>query len=125
MRRAFKDSAEYLETTPKPEKDKKEMLLEMWREQAKMYGIDPMKVKIEKKGDRALDLDAEMKAIQLEIKKQIDSFKIQRERDSNDNSYRYENRIVREEELQILLDGGWQFVAPTNNGRYIIRRPLP
>jgi hypothetical protein len=26
----------------------KEMLLEMWREQARLYGIDPLKVKIEK-----------------------------------------------------------------------------
>jgi len=47
MRNAFAASAEYLEATPRPERDKKEMLLEMWREQAKMYGIDPMKVKIE------------------------------------------------------------------------------
>jgi len=36
MRRAFKESSEYLETIPRPEKDRKEMLLELWREQAKM-----------------------------------------------------------------------------------------
>ena len=36
MRRAFKESSEYLETTPRSETDKKEMLLEMWREQARM-----------------------------------------------------------------------------------------
>ncbi|MDH3312944.1 MAG: hypothetical protein OEM28_07325 [Nitrosopumilus sp.] len=30
------------------EKDKKELFLETWREQAKLYGIDPMKIKIEK-----------------------------------------------------------------------------
>lgn len=38
MRRTFKESSEYLETTPRPERDKKETLLEMWREQAKLYG---------------------------------------------------------------------------------------
>lgn len=31
-----------------PEDVRKEMLLSLWRDQAKMYGIDPMKVRIEK-----------------------------------------------------------------------------
>lgn len=125
MRMAFQNSAEYLETTSKPEKDKKEMLLEMWREQAKMYGIDPMKVRIEKKTDRPLDLDAEMKAIQLEIKKQIDSFRLQKESEEDCNGdSRYESRIVGEQELRALLDEGWQFVAPINNDKYILRKTL-
>ena len=78
-----------------------------------------MKVSIEKKGEKPLGLDAEMKAIQLEIKKQIDSLKLQREGDNNQG---YENRIVKEEELQTLLNEGWQFVAPMNNGKHVLRR---
>lgn len=124
MRMAFQNSAEYLETTPRPEKDKKEMLLEMWREQARMYGIDPVKVRIEKKTEQPLDLDTEMKAIQLEIKKQIDSFRLQKEREENCNgNSHYENRIAEEKELRALLDEGWQFVAPINNDKYILRKP--
>jgi len=115
MRRAFEASAEYLETTPKPEKERREMLLEMWREQAKMYGIDPMKVKIEK-----MDLDAEIKAIQREIKKKIDSLTLQRD----GNNRHYENRIAAEKELEKLLNDGWEFVSPINNGKYVLRRAI-
>jgi len=52
-------ASEYLETTPRPERDKKEMLLEMRREQAKFNGINPMKVKIEKAKELNKDLTLE------------------------------------------------------------------
>jgi hypothetical protein len=71
MRSAFAASSEYLETKPRLQRDKKEMLPEMWREQAKMYGIDPMKVRIEKEGEirKELSLDEEQRLLTAEIKK--------------------------------------------------------
>lgn len=71
MRRAFNASSEYLETTPRPTKDKKEILLEMRREQARMYGIGPMKVRIEKEKElgKELSLDEEQELITNEIRK--------------------------------------------------------
>lgn len=49
--------------------NEKELLLRMWREQAKMYGIDPMKVRIERQRElgRDLSLDEEEDIIKLEI----------------------------------------------------------
>ena len=53
MRRAFLQSESFLCTNQSNDnmnqQSKKEMFLEMWQEQAKMYGIDPMKLKKEKK----------------------------------------------------------------------------
>jgi len=50
MCRTFFQSEEFLCTRKNDSNtpNKKEMLLEMWREQAKMYGIDPIKIRIEK-----------------------------------------------------------------------------
>ena len=51
MRRAYSKSQEFLCTINgdnNSSQNKKEMLLDMWREQAKLYGIDPVKIKIEK-----------------------------------------------------------------------------
>ena len=69
MRGAFTASTEYLETAPRSERDKKEMLLEMWREQAKMYGIDPMRVRIEKERElgEELSVDDELELLTTEI----------------------------------------------------------
>ncbi len=71
MWKAFAASSEYLETTPRLETDKKEMLLEMWREQAELYGIDPMKVKIEKERElkKELTIEEEEEFLKIEIKK--------------------------------------------------------
>ena len=48
MRQALIRCEPYLCTIQEKTVDKKEMLLEMWYEQARLYGKDPPKVKIEK-----------------------------------------------------------------------------
>ncbi len=72
MRSAFSASSEYLETAPRPERDKKVMLVEMWREQAKMYGIDPMKVRIEKEREIGEELSVDDEVELLTIDKEGD-----------------------------------------------------
>ncbi len=51
MREAYERSQNFLspfEEEAVIEKNKKELFLEMWEEQAKLYGIDPLKIRIEK-----------------------------------------------------------------------------
>ena len=116
MRRAFVASTEYLETSLKPERDKKEMLLEMWRQQAKMYGIDPMKVKIEKekKLGKELSLDEEQELLTSKIKK----LTVPR---LNDKPYKSE--IIGEKELVHYIEDGWGVVKELKDGRFLIKKP--
>lgn len=118
MRRAFNDSAEYLETTPRTTMDKKEMLLEMWREQAKMYGIDPMKVKIEKERElkKELSLDEEQELLKVEIKKLTMP-------QLNNNGKPYQSKIIGEKELVPYVEDGWDIVRELSNGRFLIKKP--
>jgi len=68
MRRAFRESEKFLSTIEVQEQDRKQLLLEVWREQAKLYGIDPMKVKIEKQSDDSkLGVEDEMAAIKTRL----------------------------------------------------------
>jgi len=118
IRRAFNDSASYLETIETPIKDRKEMLLEMWRDQAKLYGIDPMKVKIEKQKEwgRELNLDEEKEAIQEEIKKlQISPKKLK------EDESRFKNKLVKEDDLEDYFNDGWEMVQ-TVNSKILVRK---
>lgn len=117
MRRAFKESSEYLETTPRPERDKREMLLEMWREQAKLYGIDPMKVKIEKekKLGKGLTLEEEEELLKVEIKK------VTMPQTVNDKPY--VSKIISEDELTAYVEEGWEIVKELSNEKFLIKKP--
>jgi hypothetical protein len=99
MGRAFKESEKFLSTTTEvQQQDKKEILLEIWREQAKLYGIDPMKVKIEKQREDGskLGVEDEMSAIKDAIA---------RTRESAEETY--ESRLVAdEEELVACVQSG-------------------
>jgi site-specific recombinase XerD len=113
------------------EEAKKEMLLSLWREQAKLYGIDPLRVRIEKTKElgRKLTPDEEIIAIQSEIRKLITHPVMLKEepgRDCNNsnNCRRYESKLVKEDELLQYLDEGWDIVKELSNGKIIIRRPL-
>jgi hypothetical protein len=118
MRTAFAASAEYLETTPRQGTDKKEMLLEMWREQAKMYGIDPLKVKIEKERDlkQGLSMDQELELLTTEIRKvalpQISS-----------NGKPYSSRIISEQDLPSHVEDGWEIIRELSSGKFLVRKP--
>lgn len=130
MRRAFSDSAEYLETRPRPEKERREMLLEMWRDQAKLYGIDPMKVKIEKEKELGgeLSIDGEIQALQLEIQKRIPQPAASTGRDENtdcnggEKCKKYESKLVAEDELLAHLNEGWDIVKELRNGKIVVRK---
>jgi hypothetical protein len=117
MRSAFAASSEYLETIPRPERDKKEMLLEMWKAQAKMYGIDPIKVKIEKEKElgEELSLDKELELLTTEIK-QITMPQLT-------NTKPYQSKIISEKELVPYMEDGWDIVRELSDGRFLIKKP--
>ena len=118
MRAAFAASAEYLETTPRPERDRKEMLLEMWREQARMYGIDPLKVKIEKENKlkHGLSLDQELELLTTEIKKVAI-------RQLRNNGKPYSSKIIGEQDLPPHVEDGWEIIRELGSGKFLVRKP--
>jgi len=118
MRRAFTESSEYLETAPRPEMDKREMLLEMWREQARLYGIDPMKVKIEKEKElrKELTLEEEEELLKVEIKKVTMP-------QATNNGKPYTSKIIGEDELVQYTEEGWEIVKELSNERFLVKKP--
>jgi hypothetical protein len=118
-RKAYQDAESYMiisrTSTPEMERVKKEMLLELWREQAKMLGIDPLKVRIERQKDlgREPDLIEEKEALQNEIKKMtVTASKTASADDCQ--------KIVSEEDLPYMLDRGWRVVTTLPSGKIII-----
>jgi F0F1-type ATP synthase delta subunit len=109
MRRAFQQSEQFLSTEEIQEKDKKELLLEMWREQAKLYGINPLKIKIEKQRDCGItDIEDEILAIKDEIVRSREK--------------RYEGKLVSEDELVAYVQQGWDIVKELQNGKVLVRK---
>ena len=117
MRNSFHASSEYLETSVKPVQDKKEMLLEMWRQQAKMYGIDPLKIRIEKQKEFGEDLtiDQEQELLMAEIKKIT--------MPQNDNGKPYSSKVVHEDDLVPFIEEGWEIVRELSENRFLLKRP--
>lgn len=117
MRNSFAASSEYLETTPQPERDKKEMLLEMWRQQAQMYGIDPMKVRIEKERElgKELSFDEEKELLTAEIRKLTIP-------QLGNNGKPYRSKIISENELPLYIEDGWEIVKELSNRKFLIKR---
>ena len=114
MRRAFRESERFLSTATAEvqEQDRKQLLLEMWREQAKLYGIDPMKIKIEKQRDgKPHGIEDEMLAIKDAIAKA---------RGLNVESY--EGKLVAEEELVSYVQSGWDIVKELRSGKVLVRK---
>jgi len=95
------------------EKLKKSVVLEAMRRLAELFGIDPVKVRIEKqrKLGREPTPDEEIETIQNEIKKL---------RAGNSDP----KKIVREEELEHYLSEGWEFVSVLPSGRILLKRVL-
>ena len=90
---------------------KKEVALEAIRRFAEAFGIDPIKVRIErqKELDREINNEDEIQAIQNEIRKM---------REGEDDP----QMIVREEELEFHLKDGWQFVSVLPSQKILIRK---
>jgi hypothetical protein len=96
---------------PKPIFRKEEAVLEAIRKFAEAFGIDPMRIRIEKQKElgKELNADEEIELIQNEIKKLREG-----ERDPQ--------RIVKEEELERYLAEGWHFVSVLPSQRILIRK---
>jgi len=120
MRQAFIRCEPYLCTIQEKTVDKKEMLLEMWREQARLYGIDPLKIKIERQRTvgRELGQDEEKDAIRSEIAKL--AVHPQRLRMTH---IQQKTKLVAEEELTTYLNKGWQLTKELRSGKMLIARP--
>lgn len=117
MRRAFLQSEQFLCTNQSnnmSQQNKKEILLEMWREQAKMYGIDPMKLKIEK---QRTNTDENMiNVIQQEILQKINPVM------QNDQK-QFQSKIVHvDDELLSFIEDGWEPIKEISHNRIIIKK---
>jgi integrase len=95
---------------------KKEAALEAVRRVAEAFGIDPMKVRIEKQKElkHELDADEEIEAIQNEIKK----LRVQ----TNESGKLYQTKIVTENDLVHHIEEGWEIVRELNNGKFLVRK---
>jgi len=112
------------------EKDRRETLLEMWREQAKLYGIDPVKVRIEKQRVRGgadagspdpadLEMDAIKDAIRRTVRPAAGSMRMSGLAGADS----YESRLVDcEADLLSCVRQGWDVVRELSQGRILLRR---
>lgn len=93
------------------ERLKQEAALEAMRAVATSFGIDPMKVRIEKRKElgREVTGEEEMELIKLEIKKS---------REPKEDP----QIIVREEDLESYLKDGWQFVSVLPSQKILVRK---
>jgi hypothetical protein len=126
MRRSFQESSQYLETIPVQMADSKAILLEMWRDQARAYGIDPMKVKIERQKElgRTITSDEESQILQTEVKKltlhQAASKRTMR--NGGTPLSEFENKLIEESELVSHLNDGWEIVRQMRSGKLAVRK---
>ena len=128
MRRAYSKSQEFLCTINSENnsaQNKKEMLLDMWREQAKLYGIDPVKIKIEKqriasstdtKDKKISDIEQQTNAIRHEIMKVMSVSQVKQQQ-------AYDGKIItNDEQLLHHICQGWEPIKELAENRIIIRR---
>ena len=127
MRRAYSKSQEFLCTINgdnNSSQNKKEMLLDMWREQAKLYGIDPVKIKIEKQRTSSStdtkdkifsDIEQQTNAIRQEIMKVMSASQVKQQG--------YDGKIItNDEQLLHHICQGWEPIKELTENRIIIRR---
>ena len=100
---------------------KKSILLENFREQARLFGIDPAVIRIEKQRELGFEIspDEEIDALRDKLTKIGQRISSQTEYMSN-----YQATIVEESQLVNHLEQGWDLLQETNNGKYILRRPV-
>jgi len=115
MRRAFAQSEQFLCTDLNVDavQDKKQILLEMWKEQATLYGIDPLKIKIEKqRNDGPVPVENKIEAIKIAIQESM------KEKEGE----RYDSQLVDEDDLVLYVKKGWDVVKELSSGRILIRK---
>jgi len=96
------------------------MLLEMWREQARFYGIDPMKIKIERQRETGHELgyDEERNMITSEIQK-IALYPHKH----LGTLVKRKTKLVTEGELTAYMNRGWQLAKELRSGKMLIIGP--
>jgi len=113
MRKAYINSLPYLlqeqDNNHTSEKNKKEMFLEMWRDQAKLYGIDPDKLQVAEK-QRVTTVDEKMDIIKSAISQTI----------INNNKQQQTKIIKGEEELLSHMNDRWNLVKELTNNRFLV-----
>lgn len=134
MQRAFSGSEQFLCTASNDNNSaqKREMLLEMWREQAQIYGINPLKIRIERQRmqqDQKTTLsdpntDDEIDAIKKAIQNAIgNNFKDATHPQTDKTTY--ESKLVdNEDELVSCIQNGWEVVKELNSGKVLLRRTV-
>ncbi len=122
MRRAFKAAEPFLATTATHISDVKEMLLETFREQARAYGIDPMKVRIEKERTGAtVEPDDEIRLLTLEIAKRTAPVSMPSGTTFTNGEGRRNKVVKGERQLISHLDRGWELVSTFDGQRFLVR----
>ena len=115
MRRAFLQSQEFLCTDQNNNvnsQTKKEMFLEMWREQAKMYGIDPDKLQVAEK-QRSTRKDDEISIIKDAITEKISHKEKQKQQ--------LQTKLVKgEEELLLCMNDGCNLIKELTGNRFLV-----
>jgi len=91
---------------------RREAALEAMKAIATTFGIDPMKIRVEKEKElgRGMTGEEEMEQITVEIKK------------LREEPRREMQMLVKEDELQRYLEEGWRFVSALPSQRILIRR---
>lgn len=124
MRRVYKTCEPFL-VTQVQEVDKseiKKMLLKQWQQQAEMYNINLMDIKIQKEKEVGeADPDDEIKAIQQEIVK-VTAPHLQPPGTAYINNKGREHKIVKEKQLVKHLNDGWELVREINGQKYLIKK---
>ena len=126
------------------EKNKKQLFLEMWQEQANMFGINPMDLTIKQKREDGNGADADNSEEDESIDEKINMLKnailakfnqsnSQQHLTSNSDSYTAEENLQQqqtcqskiidnEDELLSHITDGWQLVKELNNGKFVLSR---
>lgn len=127
LKEVYRRAEPYLSTSkvsmPEMDQMKRELLLTMWRDQAKMFGVDPMKVRIEK--GKELTPEEEIEALQGEIKRlRLAPMKLREGTDCEEDCPKYESKLIMEDELVQHLNGGWDVVKEFRDGRIAVRKEI-
>jgi integrase len=126
MKEAYKKAEPYLSVSavsrPATDDIKKELLLSVMREQAKIFGIDPVRLRIERSKEirREITPDEEVEAIRDGIiKLRTEPMKLT---NGGNNCNKYESKMISEEALAEHIEDGWDIVRELRDGRIAIKR---
>ena len=98
------------------------MLLKQWQQQAEMYNINLMDIKIQREDELGeVDPDEEIKVIQKEIVKITAPHLLPNGAAYKNNDGR-EHKIIKETQLVKHLNKGWELVREINGQKFLIKK---